>query len=94
MLKASKLYDYDFSEQIHGDYISLMFQQIEQEILCSNKTFRQLKKSIKERTQSKSFCESLQYIDREKTTFKMKLYLFLIKNKMISAMILLRKLKR
>jgi glycosyltransferase involved in cell wall biosynthesis len=94
MLKTSQLYDYDFLEQIHGDYIALLFQQIEQEILISNRTFLQLKRSVKARTESPSFLESLQYVDKKRLTFKLKLYLFLIKNKMISAMILLRKLKK
>ena len=36
MLKAMELYNYNFNEQIHGDYIALMLQYVELEILDSN----------------------------------------------------------
>lgn len=94
MLKAAKLHEYDFTEQIHGDYIALMLQQIEMEILSTNKGFKSLKESIKAQTKSISFCESLKYIDKKKLSFKFRLYLFLIKHNLFLLMIFIRKLKK
>lgn len=94
MLKATNLHDYDFTEQIHGDYIALMLLHLETEILRSGKTYKQLKESIKNRVKTESFQESLRYIDCKKFSFKSRVYLFLIKYKMTDLLISLRKLKK
>ena len=94
MLKANSLYDYDFLEQIQGDYVSLILEQIDLEILYSKKKWKEIERSIAKRVTSNSFCESLKYIEKKKLSFKFRLYLFFIKCKLISGIIFLRKLKK
>lgn len=90
---AKELYNYDFNEQLNGDYISLVLAQIECEILFSGKNFANLKKSLRYRVSNELFLKSLSGIDREKLTPKQKLYLFLIKNKLLGCLIGIRRLK-
>lgn len=93
MLQVSKEYNYDFSLQLDMDYVALVLEQMELEILFSGKTNRELKKSLKERKKGilSTAIKNVKYFGFSK---KQKLYLFLIRHNLFSLMIFIRKLKR
>jgi hypothetical protein len=91
---AKELYEYDFNEQLVGDYIALVLEQLEQEILFSKKKFRELKKDLRSRVKRELFVKACSEIDFSKLSKKQKLYLFLIKYNLFSIIIFIRKLKK
>lgn len=93
MLQVSKEYDYDFSEQLDKDYVALMLEQMELEILFSGKSNTELKKSLKSRKEG-PLLGAIKNVKYSGFSNKQKLYLFLIKHNLISLMIFIRKLKR
>ena len=72
--------EYDFSLQIEIDYVSLLLEQIEAEILFSGKNNRDLKKSLVDK-KAKFLSKSLSVVRYSQFCNKQKLYLFLIKPK-------------
>ena len=84
---------FDFSAQIDCDYVGLMLDQLECEILFSGKTRRALKDSLRLHAR-----EILPLVRDgallSKFSKKQRLYLFLLKHRLYGAMIALRRAKR
>ncbi len=93
MLQVSKEYDYDFSQQLDKDYVALMLEQMELEILFSGKSNAELKKSLRSRREG-PLSAAIKNVKYSGFSKKQKLYLFLIRHNLISLMIFIRKLKR
>lgn len=85
---------YDFQEQIDLDYVSLVLQQMEYEILTSNKAKREMKMSLSSRYRSSIEPIIAQNNYGDRFLLKHKLYLFLLKNNMLNTLILIRKMKQ
>ena len=81
-----------FSTQIANDYIRLILDTIEQEILLSGYDYKRLKSDIKDEAKSDSFIHSLKIADKKRINRKVKLYTFLIKLRLWSAIIFIRKI--
>lgn len=90
---ANELYDYDFSRQLDKDYVALMLEQMELEILFSGKSNSELKKSLRSRREG-PLLAAINNVKYSGFSKKQKLYLFLIKHNLISLMIFIRKLKK
>lgn len=83
-----------FTDQIANDYIMVLIENIDQEILQSNYSYSRLRTDIKREATSELFCDSLKKLDRKKLTPKEKLYLFFIRLHLWGGIILTRKLYR
>lgn len=83
-----------FTDQIANDYIKVLFETIEQEILLSHYPYSKLKADIKRETASEFFSDNLQKLDRRKLGYKEKLYLHLIRSHFYGVLILIRKIYR
>ena len=94
MNRASSLHNYDFSEQLAGDYIALVLSQMEQEILFSGKSRNELKKNLKARSQNQLFSDALLKVNYAKFNKKFRSYLFLLKYKLYGLFITIRRLKK
>ncbi len=83
-----------FTDQIATDYINLMCETIDQEILLSKHSCDKIKEDIKREAASEVFRDSLKKLDRKKLKSKEKLYLFFIRFHLWGGIILIRKLYR
>jgi len=91
---ALELYTYNFVEQLAADYIALIIEQVEQEILYSTKGYKAVKNSIKSRTDNPLFRNALSKLDTSRFSKKLKIYLFLIRYRFFNTLIFFRKLKK
>ena len=93
MLQVGEEYDYDFSQQLDMDFVALILEQMELEILFSGKSNAELKKSLRTRRDGllSAAIKNVKYSGFSK---KQKLYLFLIKHNLFSLMIFIRRLKK
>lgn len=82
---------YDFSNQICNDYINLLMQQIESEILFSGKKRMDIIVSMMKEFHEDVFQNAVKNCDSRKLSKKQKLYLILVKYKMYSLFIFIRK---
>ncbi len=85
--------NFDFTNQIHTDYIDLHLSNLEIEIL-KTKSIGELSKSIKESFHSKTVQESLKYCNKKCLKRKNRLFLSLLENNLSILAIIIRKLKR
>ena len=92
MIQVAKEYEYDFSRQLEKDYVALILEQMELEILFSSKSNAELRNSLKERKDLLS--TAIRNVKYSGFSKKQKLYLFLIKHNWFALMIFIRKLKK
>lgn len=94
MLDANKQSKYDFSEQIHTDYIKLVIMQLDSEILFSGKNVRQLIKRMKEISRTSNFCNAVAHSEYTKLPIKYKIYLWSFRYRIYGLALMMRKVKR
>ena len=88
----AKYKNYDFTNQINADFIDLYLKTTENYILKSNS--KTIKKDVFNIWTEPIIEQIMSQIDCDLLSFKDKLYLFLLKRKMIGSLIFIRKLKR
>lgn len=93
LLDVNAVSPFDFSEQIHQDYISLLLVQIECEILFSGKPKTELKQRLKAhyRDEIAPLLGSKEFL--AKFSRKHNMYLFLLRHRLYGAMIAIRRAK-
>lgn len=78
MLSVNASCDYDFSTQIHTDFVSLTLEQLDQEMLFSEKLKSDIYASMMKIRHSGEFEDSLRNGNRNQLSMKNKLYLLLM----------------
>lgn len=81
-----------FTDQIANDYIKVVLETMEQEILQSGYSNNRLKADIKRELQSGLFVDSLKKANKKRFSLKTRIYLILNKLRWWDGIILLRKL--
>ena len=87
-------FDHDFHNQIEADYVMLMLLQMEAEMLFSEQNTEAKKASLMLRYKDKIAPIVDNIRDRKIFSFKQRLYLFMLKHKLINTLIFLRNLKK
>lgn len=92
MASNAKYNNYDFTGQINADFVDLIIRNIESHILSVNS--ETIKKDISNVWEDPVVQQAANCIDRRLLGKKNRLYLFLLRNRMIGALILIRKMKK
>lgn len=85
--------DYDLSTQINTDFIRLMLSQLDEEILFSGKSNRQLLKRMRDLSHSVAFSNAVANSEWRKLSIKYRLYIWLFKYDMYILALAMRKIK-
>lgn len=88
----AKYNNYDFTDQINADFIDLMIRNIESHILSGNN--KTLKKDILQVWFDPVVQDIVKEVDRRLFRMKTRLYLFLLKQRMLGILILIRRIKK
>lgn len=88
----AKYNNYDFTDQINADFIDLILRNIESHILSVNS--KTLKQEILKVWNDSVVRQVFNGVDRRLFGKKDRLYLFLLRNKMVGSLVLIRKMKK
>ena len=93
MVKIDHEYGNVFSEQLANDYIYLILQQMECEILFSKYDVKRIVEDMRTEYTSGEFQNAILICSKEKLSFKNRFYLYLLKYHLERIFIMIRKLK-
>lgn len=93
MLKINAECQYDFFRQLKSDYVKLTLELMDEEICFSDFSVQKIKKNIYNEYYQSMFQDALLYYDRNTLNYKNKVYLFLLKHRIILLFIFIRKKK-
>lgn len=94
LMKSNDSAGYDFAYQINADYIQLMLNQLDCEILFSGESSHTLKENMKQLYNYCEFSASVNAVDVKTLPNKQRLYLTLLKHKLYGLLIFIRRSKR
>ena len=94
LIECANNVNYDFSKQINTDFLKLFLMQIENEILFSGKTLKNLYRSIRMRMSDFDVIDAQKNSETEKFPLKYKVYIALLRTHLYWIFIIIRKLKR
>lgn len=94
LMKVNEISRYDFRIQINTDFIKLMLMQLDQEILYSGKSDKDIRKSIRRIYHSSEFRQALNLSETRKLPIKYKTYLFFMSMNLYQVIIIMRRMKK